>query len=411
MSSNLKPLVTLKDENGFVNYLEWKRAWETYFSSYGTAGKEVMEDREIRALERKPVVAATIEEEQFVNGRLQRVQRAMTAEDKKQVPARVAAWETAEEKYMRAKGQLFVSILSTLEASLVVYVENQADYEQILRQNNVRLLWKLIRRVCSNKGGSQVDLIMKWRNLDQKSKTLSEHINQFEKLYANIDTEAHPISARGKSEQLVKSVDLEFFKPIIGRYLILIERPVPEGQPDPFPGYNDVKDELIRYDEIMKKNKLKNDYEGSNDTVLYANKDELICYNCQQHGHYQRICNNPPKCVHCGGKHRSDQHNFQIRKPVFDKTKKMQIAKMVKRSSSSSSSNGTASSTNGVVSGGKKMYKKPLDLKHRDKPKQYKKVYYLQEIDDDEEVSDDDDGNSEHDSVEIDETDDIYQNE
>jgi hypothetical protein len=196
MSSISKPNVMLKEENGRVNYLEWKRAWETHFQGYGTAGKEVLEDRALRTPEMKPMVGPNIREEQMVNGQVQIVVRAMTAEDRRQIPAKLAAWDAAEEKYIKSKGQLFAGILSTIEKPLCIYIENQPEYDDISRLYNVRSLWKLIKKCISNKGGSQIDLIMQWRALSQGSQTLSDHINEFEKLYENIDTTVHPITAR-----------------------------------------------------------------------------------------------------------------------------------------------------------------------------------------------------------------------
>lgn len=414
MTSNLIPAVTLKEENGFINYLEWKRAWETYLPSYGTAGKEILEDREIRALDIKPMIAATITEEQLVNNVVERVTRNMTNEDRKAIPAKLTAWETAEEKYRKTRGQLFVGLLSTIESSLRTYVENQPEYDDILIQNNIRSLWKLVRKVIANKGGSQTDLIMKWRNLTQGSKSLSEHVNQFEKLFANIDTTVQTISQRQKSEQLVKSVDMEYFNPIIARYIIMIEKPIPEGTPDPFPTYNDVKDELFRYDEVMKKARAQSATStklSSNETAFYTSNYQPICYNCLQPGHYKRQCTNPPKCSFCGNRHPTSRHNSNIggnqqsdgrymkdhrdsNKDNADSSKKFKLVKLVNKPTSSSSKD--KSSENNV--GSKKVFKKPFDIKIPDKkPKQYKKVYYYQEIEE-EDIDDSDD-----DSIEIEE--------
>lgn len=406
MSVNSKPSVTLKDADGFVNYLEWKRSWETHLPGYGTAGREILDNRDIRSLEWKPVIGPTLREQQIIGGVLQMVERPMTAEDRKQIPTKYAAWETAEEKYCKAKGQLFANILSTIEPNLYAYIENQPDFEQILTTTNVRALWTLIRRVISNRGGSQGDLYMKWKSLEQGSKTLTEHINQLEKLYANIDLTVYPITARQRAEQLVKSVDLKFFSPIIGRYILMIEQPTPVGVPDPFPGYNVVKDELIRYNEVM--NKLDNKNEGESSTILLAKDDGGVCYNCLKSGHFQNGCRNPPKCIVCGQAHRSDQHEkytnkdrnsnivrrYESKYPDHkEKSKQFKLVRMAPKSFVQSSSSSITRPSNGVVSGGKKLHKKPFQLKVVDnKIKEPKKIYYLQEIEDDEgyiEASDD----------------------
>jgi hypothetical protein len=250
-----------------------------------------------------------------------------------------------------------------------------------------------------------------------------------------------PGTLREKAEQLVKSVDLVTYNSIIARYIIMIEQPVEDGQVDTFPTYNTVKDELFRYDNILKRLRTAgqpsgDQYSGgrSSSTAYFVNQNHgSLCYNCLEHGHYSNVCRNPPKCSHCGGTHRSNQHNAIMsgrrdsnnsyqrhehdqRSYKNGQPKKFKLVKMISKSSSSSTHGKPTSG--GVVHSAKKQYKKPFEAKHRDNPsKKFQKVYLMQEVDDDyDNLPDDHYQNDYYDyedaeDIEVDESDPIFHGE
>jgi hypothetical protein len=287
-SQGLKPDIILTDRN----YLEWSRQWMLHFGGYGVAGKEIQQNTYIRNQIRRPIIGANMQELQRVDGADIWVDRPMTNEDRKQLPARQAEYDTAQEKYERSRGQLIVSIMSSVESTLLTYIENQPTFDEIIATNDQIKLWNLIKTVNNTKGGSQIELLQKWRNLKQNTENISNHLKQFEQLYANIDTAAAGITPRAKAEQLIRSVNFHRYNPILANHYLQLEQPVAVGEVDNFPTYNALKDKLLRYDEILIKNQS-SDMESKTEETIFFTKEKkmhIICYNCGEKGHIAKHC-------------------------------------------------------------------------------------------------------------------------
>jgi hypothetical protein len=312
-NTGMKPEVSLTEGN----YLDWNRQWKLYFGGYGMAGKELSENRYIRNQFRRPIIGAMIREQQRVDGEDVWVDREITNADLKQLPARQAEYDSAQEKYERSRGQLIVNILNSVENSLLIYIQNQSSFDEIITDNDHLKLWNLIKTVNNTKGGSQVELIQKWRNLKQTSDSLSNHLNLFEQLYVNIDTAAAGITPRAKAEQLIRSVNFQRYNSILANYYLQLEQPV-EGE-DTFPTYNNLKDKLLRYDEILIKNQPSNVESKTEETIFFTKekKMNITCYNCGEKGHIAKHCPNNNRQFNPTKMNVDNQSNHQHSKSEF----------------------------------------------------------------------------------------------
>lgn len=388
--------MTLRVVDGSVNYLEWKRNWTHHFSGYGMAGKELLENRNIRSLLLRPTNgAAQIFEPIQVDDRVQAVGRALTAQDRSNMPKLQADWDKAQESYERSRGYLLGAILDSIEASISTDVQNQPTFDGILQRCDHRALWNLIQTVVNMRGGSQVNLVNNWRKEKQRGRKLADHILKFEQLLANIDQGFNGINERAKAEQLVRSVDFARYESILGQYSHLMEQPVPAVGADPFPTYNDLKNRLIRF-EAMKEDAISYDDEPES-KVLYSSyqssssKDIPMCYNCNLPGHYSRDCTNPPSCRRCGGEHKTNEHQYGLRNQNQKRDRKLDIPKgykLVKEPTSSHrlSTSSTSNSRGSLGLDNRKPLKKPFNIKSTGNEKaettrSVKRVYYVEESD------------------------------
>jgi hypothetical protein len=314
-SSGLKPEIILT--NG--NHLEWNRQWIVIFGSYGTAGKEIAQNRYIRNEIQRPIVGALVREQQIIDDEIVWVNRQMTNEERKSLPARQSEYDTAQEKYEKSRGQLIVNILNSIDSSLITDVQNQSSFDDIITENDQIRLWNLIKTVISIKGGSQVELLQRWRNLKQSTESISKHIKSFEQLYANIDAGAAGITPRAKAEQLVRSVNFVRYNMILANHYLEMEQPVPDGALDPFPSYNILKDKLLRYDEILMKNlPVQSESQSADDAIFFTKEKKFnpTCYNCGEKGHIAKYCTSNRDIKHVKP---NVDHNlrkeFKFRKP------------------------------------------------------------------------------------------------
>lgn len=294
MSSSTKPNYQLTVENDSINFLSWKRSWQLCLGCYGTAGEEILNNQlNARIHVAEPMVQQFVLDEVNVNGVIQIVQRGWNAEDRKQLPARKAEWAAMQEKYKKSRGQLMAAILETIDQNLATDLENQPQYDEIIRANDHLGLWRLVGHVVAMKGGSQVNLVTKWRNLRQDTNTLAAHIKQFERLLANIDGAVQPISPREKAEQLVRSIDHSKYNVVFGPFYHLLEVPVPAGVIDPFPTYDDLKNRLIKYDASFKRD-IKMEVDTSAMFAETTGIENRRCYRCGKHGHLVKDCKVKP---------------------------------------------------------------------------------------------------------------------
>jgi hypothetical protein len=162
-------------------------------------------------------------------------------------------------------------------------------------------------------GASQQDLINQWNNLRQYDvvsgivEDIQIHINKFERIFININPKTSGITDRRKSEQLIKSVHFTRYQSIIGHWILMIE--MPEDEKNPFPSYNTVKDQIMKYDQIVSKNeKESGDISTSGNGFMVSssvvNKNSNIvsssitCLSCGKRGHVRKDCyNEPVKCT------------------------------------------------------------------------------------------------------------------
>jgi hypothetical protein len=166
--SGSAPKVTLRVVDGSVNYLESKRSWTHHFSGYGMAGKELLENRNIRSLLLRPTNgAAQIFEPILVGDRFQAVGRALTAQDRSNMPKLQGDWDKAQKSYERSRG--------CWEASISTDVQNQPTFDEILQRCDHRALRNLIQTVVNMRGGSQVNLV-NWRKQKQRGGKLTDRI-------------------------------------------------------------------------------------------------------------------------------------------------------------------------------------------------------------------------------------------
>jgi hypothetical protein len=94
------PNVELKAVGGMVNFLEWKREWFLCLSSYGLAGKEILENRSIRILQRRPSANENqVYDPIYENGILQIVARRMTGDKRASLPKMQTDWNKAQAEY------------------------------------------------------------------------------------------------------------------------------------------------------------------------------------------------------------------------------------------------------------------------------------------------------------------------
>jgi hypothetical protein len=298
------------------NFLEWTRDWALCLPSYGTAGDEVAKQKETIEFLHKPIIGDMMwqMEENFAGDEVW-VQVPMNEYHKRQVPSRLTAWKSEYEKYRKARGVLINNLINSIDESLKITIMNQPTYPELTSKSDSVGLWKLITHVMQSQGASQQDLINQWNNLRQINPSsghledIQIHINKFEQILININTEANGITDRRKAEQLIKSISLSRYESIIGHWILMIEQP--EDPTNPFPKYNVVKDKIMKYDEILSKSDKISKPSSTTvmngfTTISYDNNfsypdSNVTCLNCGRRGHVRRECTNQPvKCTRPG---------------------------------------------------------------------------------------------------------------
>lgn len=301
------------------NFLEWTRDWALCLPSYGIAGDEVVKQKETIEFLHKPIIGQLMwEMQENEAGQEVWAQVPMSDYHKRQVPNRLSAWKSEYEKYKRARGTLINNLINSIDESLKITIMNQPTYTELTSKPDAVGLWKLITHVMQSQGASQQDLINQWNNLRQFDpntghvEDIQVHINKFEQILININTEAHGINDRRKAEQLIKSISLSRYESIIGHWILMIEQP--EDISHPFPKYNVVKDKIMKYDEILSKSdktsksmtatSVVNGFSTSYDNKYPSSTTSVVtCLNCGRRGHVRRDCmNQPVKCARPGCK-------------------------------------------------------------------------------------------------------------
>jgi hypothetical protein len=293
------------------NFLEWHREWQLSLPSYGLAGEEVMKLKETIEFLHKPTLGDTMWILTEESGEEKWTEIKMTPYHRKQLPSRLSSWKNDFDKYKRSKGLLISNLINSIDESIRITLMNQPSYNEIIANLQSIKLWNLITLVMQSQGSSQQDLINEWNNLRQYDNIngsiidLNKHINKFEQIYMNINPLTSGISDRRKAEQLVKSLHFQRYQAIIGPWIILVD--TPDNPLNPFPTYNEVKDRIMKYDQVLKKSESEN---NNSDYTLSAfslhkkvkshqsfSPNPITCLNCCKRGHVRQECfSKPVKC-------------------------------------------------------------------------------------------------------------------
>ena len=148
------------------------------------------------------------------------------------------------------------------------------------------------------------------------------HINKFEQIFIHINPKTSGITDRRKAGQLVKvSIYFTGYQSIIGHWILMVE--MPEDEKNPFPSYTSVKDQIMKYDQIICKNEkdIGNVTISNNGFMAKSSKSHMntgnmtsttiTCLSCGKRGHVRRDCyNEPVKCnvPGCGQWHPTQFH-------------------------------------------------------------------------------------------------------